>query len=104
MKIINQISFSTLFALGSFIIGTLFFLLYIYFHHGMILFFGFFYVLAAVFFNLIILVNLVNQLLTIQEEPVNTLMNIVIVLSNIPIAIIYLIIVSNLNYSIPGEF
>jgi hypothetical protein len=99
MKNINQIPFTTLFAFGSFAIGTTFFLSYMKFQTENILVFGFLYVLAAVFFNLIILINLINQLLTIRGERANTFIRILIVISNIPIALIYLIIIDNLNFT-----
>ncbi|WP_395060393.1 hypothetical protein [Flavobacterium sp.] len=95
MKNINQIPFTTLFAFGSFAFGTIFFISYMKFQNENILLFGFLYVLAAIFFNLIILINLISQLLTIRGERANTFIKILIVLSNIPIALTYLIILNN---------
>lgn len=95
MKNINQISFTTLFAFGSFVIGTIFFLLFLIFPSDIMLVFGFLYVFGAVFFNLIILINLLYQLVTIREERENTFIKILIVLSNIPISIIYFYLVLN---------
>jgi hypothetical protein len=102
MKNINQIPFTTLFAFGSFVIGTIFFLSYMKFQTENILVFGFLYVLAAVFFNLIILINLISQLLTIRGERLNTFIKILIILSNIPIAVAYFIIIGNLNFTYKG--
>lgn len=95
MKNINQIPFTILFAFGSFVFGTIFFLSYLIFPNEILLMFGFIYVLAAILFNLLILINLISQLLTILEERANTFIRILIVLSNIPIALTYFIILNN---------
>jgi hypothetical protein len=99
MKNINQIPFTTLFAFGSFVIGTIFFLSYLIFPSENILVFGVLYVFGAFCFNLLILINLFCQLVTIRGERLNTFIKILIVLSNIPIALIYLIIIDNLNFT-----
>ena len=99
MKNINQIPFTTLFAFGSFVIGTIFFLSCLIFPSEILLMFGFIYVFGAFCFNLLILINLLYQLVTIRGERLNTFIKILIVLSNIPIALIYLIIIDNLNFT-----
>ena len=93
MKNINQIPFTTLFAFGSFAIGTIFFLSYMKYQNEIILVFGFYYVLAAIFFNLIMLVNTINQFLINSDNPLDIFIRIIILLTNIPITVLYLYLV-----------
>lgn len=86
---LNQISFSTLFAICCFIIGTILLIAYRTTHNDILLVIGFFYVIAAVFFNAIILLNLLYQLATIPRERTESAIRILILLSNIPVAILY---------------
>ena len=99
MRNINQISFTTLFAFGSFLIGTTIFLLYLIFLDEILLVFGALYVFTAFSLNLLIFINLLHQLITIREDRINTFIKILIVLSNIPIALTYFIIIDNLNFT-----
>jgi hypothetical protein len=88
---INKISFSTLFAIGSFLIGTILFVLFQITKNENLLFIGFFYVLFAIFFNTLVFFSLVHELLfKINKE--ETIIKILILLSNIPIAYLYLIL------------
>ena len=102
MKNITQIPFTTLFAFGSFVFGTIFFLSYLIFPSEILLMFGFIYVFGAFCFNLLILINLFHQLVTIRGVRLNTFIKILIVLSNIPIAVAYFIIIGNLNFTPKG--
>ncbi|MGH2664330.1 hypothetical protein [Flavobacterium sp.] len=87
---INTFSFSTLIAIFSFLIGTVLFLLFIIIPSQNLLIIGFLYVATAVFINLIILISLIGQLLFIPLERTENTIRILILLSNIPIAILYL--------------
>jgi hypothetical protein len=92
MKTINNLPFSTVFAIACFTIGTLLFASYMLFKSDDLLILGFFYVIGALFFNTIILFHLIYELIT-SKEKYEILLQIVILLSNIPIAILYLTII-----------
>lgn len=92
----NQISFPTLFAIGSFLIGTALFLFYLTFPNDDLLVIGFFYVAAAILFNLIILIHLSYQLIAVPTERTENTIRILILTSNIPIAWMYFNLVINL--------
>lgn len=92
MKTIYNLPFSTVFAIASFSLGTLLFTCYMLSKSEDLLLFGFFYVIGAVFFNTIILFHLIYELITTKEK-YEILLQIVILLSNIPIAILYLTII-----------
>lgn len=85
----NQISFSTIFAISCFIIGTILFISYMSFPSENLIVIGIMYVAAAIVLNLVILINLVYQLITIPFERTAIVVRILILLSNIPIAIMY---------------
>jgi hypothetical protein len=92
----QQLSVSTKFAIGSFITGTFFFLFNLLLPNDTIFLLGFVFVLFAIFFNLIILGQLIYQLVINPSERQANFIRILIVLSNIPIAYFYLIITVNL--------
>ncbi|SHJ08404.1 hypothetical protein [Flavobacterium terrae] len=94
MKTIKNIPFSTIFALGSFGIGTLLFISYMIFQNFNIIVIGFFYVYAAVILNILVLLNLLYQLYS-KSNKEDILIRILILVSNIPIAYFYYIIVDN---------
>lgn len=94
-KQINQVSFSTRFAICCFVIGTILFFAYKIIPNEGLLVTGFIYVIAAVFFNLLILVGLLYEFATIPEERTENAIRILILLSNIPIAVMYFNLVIN---------
>ncbi len=94
MKTINNIPFSTAFALGSFGIGTFLFITYMLFPSDNLIIIGIYYVAVALIFNVLLLINLLYQLLT-QSNKEDILIRLLIVLSNIPIAYFYFMIVAN---------
>ena len=91
---ITKISFSTLFAIGSFLIGTLLFLSFQITKNENLIYIGFFYVLLALFFNSLVLIYLVNRLIFFSEKE-ETAIKILILLSNIPIAYLYFTLTLN---------
>ena len=91
----NQISFPTLFAIGTFIIGTVLFLSYMAFPNDSLLVIGFFYVAAAIILNLIILIHLSYQLIVVPHKRTENIIRILILTSNIPIAWFYFSLVMN---------
>lgn len=90
----QKLSYSTALALGSFTIGTILFASYMIFLHDGILIIGLFYLYGAVFINLLVSINLVYRLVT-QTNKEDTLIKLLIILSNIPIAYFYFMIVAN---------
>lgn len=99
METINDykyFSYSTKFALLSFVFGTtLFALFFILPNKEGILILGLIYVIFIAFFSIIMLLNLIFQLLTIPNERENIVIKILILISNIPIAILYFIFIVN---------
>ncbi|MES2810851.1 MAG: hypothetical protein V4670_00140 [Bacteroidota bacterium] len=91
---INNVSFSTLFAIGTFTIETLLFLFYQISKFETLLFVGFAFLLLAILFNGMILFHLVYELI-ISPEKEETAIKILIVLSNIPIAYLYFTLTLN---------
>ncbi|WP_300565700.1 hypothetical protein [Flavobacterium sp.] len=89
MKNLNQISFTTLFAIGSFLIGTLLFAWYMFIPSDGLLITGFLYVSTAVVLNLIIFINLLYKFIITPNERTETAIRILILISNIPIAYMY---------------
>lgn len=83
-------SFSTQLAVCSFVLGTLIFASYFLFPNtdGIIIV-GLFFVIFASFFNAIVVVHLLYQLLTNPHEREHIIIKIGIVLANIPIAFLY---------------
>lgn len=91
-------AFSTYLALLSFSIGTLLFLLHLIFpYEDGILILGFFYVLFAILINCLSLLNLCYLFLTEPEHRETNAIRILILLANIPIALLYFYIVMNKN-------
>ena len=87
----KHFSFSTQLAVSSFAIGTLIFGLYFVLpENDGILLLGLCYVIFAAFFNSAVVLNLFYQLLTTPSERENITIKILIVLANIPIAILYI--------------
>ena len=94
-------SFSTQLAVLCFTFGTLIFGMYFLLPQNEgILILGIAFVVFAAFFNSIVLLHLFYQLLTVREERENILIKMLIVLSNIPVALIYVhLIISNIKSS-----
>lgn len=92
-KIVN-LPFPIQIALLSFLIGTLLFISYFLFPKWEnIIFVGILYVLAALFINIIILVNLIIDFITAPSQRKNIAFQMVVVLLNVPIAITYFSII-----------
>lgn len=85
--------FSTQLAIGSFIIGTLLLLLHLQFPESIVIIIGFVFVVFAIIFNLILLVQLIYLLITQKNHFEYYTIKILILLANIPITIVYLKIV-----------
>lgn len=89
-----KLPFSIQIAILSFFIGTLLFACYFIFPKwDNIIFVGILYVIAAIIFNLIVLINLLIIFCTAPFQRKNCAIEIVIVLANIPIAFIYFSII-----------
>ncbi len=99
METINDFkyfSYSTKFALLSFAFGTTLFALFFTLPNKEgILILGLIYVIFIAFFSIIMLLNLIFQLLTIPNERENIVIKILILISNIPIAILYFLLIVN---------
>lgn len=94
METINYLSFSTKIALFSFGIGTSIFLLHIIApNEASVLLLGLFFVLFALLFNGIVFLNLIYTLITDSEDREHTVIQILILLANIPIAALYFFLV-----------
>ena len=92
--------FSTYLAITSFGIGTLFLLFYLLFPNvEQIIIFGFLYLLLALLLNGISVINLLNQFIINRFERETIAIRILILLVNIPIALLYLNIVLHNNLS-----
>ncbi|MEE9348522.1 MAG: hypothetical protein V3U80_00580 [Flavobacteriaceae bacterium] len=91
MKQFNQIGLKI--AIASFVIGTFFLISYAITHIEGIAVFGYFYLLAAIFINLIIALVLFVFSVTNTENRTKNLKTIGVMLFNIPIAYLYVIIV-----------
>ncbi len=91
----KQFPFSTQLALFCFCIGTILLVLFFVLpENDGIVITGLFFVIFAVFFNAIVLLNLMYQWATIPKERENTSIKIVILLSNVPITILYLFLIT----------
>lgn len=93
MHTINNVSFSTKFAIGSFAIGTLLLLTYLTTRDGILLYIGLVYVIGALVLNSIIALMLLYELLVKKEEREETAIRLFILLSNLPIAYFYMTLV-----------
>ena len=92
--------FSTYLALASFTIGTFILLLYLLFPRAEnLLILGFFYVLFASLINGIVFLKLLFQFCVHAAERETLAIKMLIMLANIPIAILYFYIAMHQNYS-----
>lgn len=90
----TPVSFSTYLAIGSFTIGTILFILHqIFPNESYIFIVGFFYVLLAILLNSLVLLNLLYQFIINEAERETIAIRILILLANIPIALLYFFIV-----------
>ena len=89
---VSHTGFSTKLAIGSLIIGTLLFLSYELFPNHSLIMAGLIYVLIAILLNTIILFHLLYELVVLPNKE-ETLIRVLIVISNIPIACFYLSII-----------
>lgn len=88
--------FSTYLAIGSFGIGTLLFLLHFALpEYGLLYFIGYFYLILAFFINLLVFLNLLFLYFIKPNEREDLTIKMLIMLANIPIALLYLYIVFN---------
>jgi hypothetical protein len=89
--------YSTELAIGTFAIGTLLFLLYYVFPNKTeLIMTGIYYILLAFFTNGLTLLYLLYLLIVLPIQRENIIIKILILLSNIPIAILYLYLIINL--------
>lgn len=87
--------FSTQLAIISFTIGTLFLIAHLFFpKEDYIIIFGFLYVVIAFIFNFITLLYLIYFLIVEIQKQEYYLIKILILLANIPIGILYFLIVT----------
>ena len=95
----KSISFSTYLAIGSFTIGTLLLALHKLFPtEDHIVVVGLFYVLFATLLNSIALLNLLYQFITNRLERETIAIRILILIANVPIALLYFFIVIKFNF------
>ncbi|TDP59353.1 hypothetical protein [Flavobacterium dankookense] len=88
--------FSTYLAISSFGIGTLLFLLHFALpEYGLLYFIGYFYLILAFFINLLVFLNLLFLFFIKPNEREDLTIKMLIMLANIPIALLYLYIVFN---------
>ena len=99
---LNNLSFSTWFAFGTFVTGTILFILYLIFQNDGILFLGVYYTAFIILLNLIVLIFNIYELITLQNERKQTIIKIIIQLTNIPIALFYFYIIANLMFHPKG--
>jgi hypothetical protein len=86
--------FSTYLAIGSFGLGTLLFLLHFALpEYGLLYFIGYFYLILAFFINLLVFLNLLFLYFIKPNEREDLTIKMLIMLANIPIALLYLYIV-----------
>jgi len=81
----------------SFIIGTLFLVIHLFFKGPSIVLFGLYYVIIAFVFNTLVFLALMVRLINHSEKWSELLKAIGVILINIPIAIGYFFIVINSN-------
>lgn len=85
----KDLPFSTQLAIGSFSIGTLLFIGYKFIHLDFLVVIGIYFILLATICNSLVALYLIYELLT-KENKMETAIKLIILLSNIPITIIYL--------------
>lgn len=89
---ILKLPFPIQIAILSFLIGTLLFISYFIFPKwDNIIFIGILYVLAAIFFNIIVIINLFINFITEPSQRKSIALQTLIVVANIPISLIYFI-------------
>lgn len=89
--------YSSELAVGTFAVGTLLFLLYYVFPNKTeLIMTGIFYILFALLLNGMMLLYLLYQLIILPKKRENITIKILILLSNIPIAILYFYLIINL--------
>lgn len=84
----------------SLIIGTIFFLLYLFSQNTEIIIFGFVYLCIATALNLMLFLSLLIIVLTDARSRIETLKSMGLLLINIPIAILYFLILTEYPYII----
>jgi hypothetical protein len=95
----TPIGFSTYLAFGSFAIGTLLLALFKLFPNKEEIFIvGFFYVLFAILINSLVLFHLFYQFISNENDRETIAIRILILLANIPIALLYFFIVIKFNF------
>lgn len=96
----NTSPFSTYMAIGTFAIGTLILILHLLLPSIMqLLVLGFLYVLFASLFNGVVFLNLLYQFCIYPNDRETLAIKMLIMLANIPIAILYFYIAMHQNYS-----
>lgn len=85
----KDLPFSTKLALGSFTLGTILFIGFKFFHLDFLVIVGICFILLATICNSLVAIYLFYELLT-RKNKMETAIKLVILLSNIPITIIYL--------------
>lgn len=89
-KLYQKWAFSNELAIGSFVIGTLLLLFYKSTSHGgLILLIGFYYLLFSIVINSIMLFYLIFLCIILPDKRENLALKIILLLCNIPIAILY---------------
>jgi hypothetical protein len=81
--------FSTRLAIASFALGTLILILFLYTKNFQVAFAGFIYLILAVIINLIVLFRLIYLLVTQTNHQEYYTIKILILLANVPIALVY---------------
>lgn len=89
-KVISDGNLAKIVFILSFSIGTLILALFKITRHETFIVIGFYYVIAAFFFNFILFVNLVYDLIVYKTMQIFLLKHILLLLINIPIALFYL--------------
>lgn len=91
--------FSTYLAIGSFVMGTTLFLLHFVLpkfpKYGLFYFIGYIFVLLAILINGIVFLNLLFQFIMKPHERESLAIKMLIMLANIPVAVLYFYIVIN---------
>lgn len=94
-----SIAFSTYLALASLAIGTLLLIVHLVFPYTIqIMVLGFFYLVFAIFVNGLVFLNLAYQFIVYPFKRQITAIRILILLSNIPIAMLYFYIIFHATF------
>ncbi len=98
-----QLPFSTKMAIISFAIGTILLASYFIFRNTEeLIYIGLCFILLAVFCNSIVLFWLIHLFITEPKDRKDTAIQILVLLANVPIAILYFSIVANLIFPAKG--